>query len=139
MKMKIERLHNSMRKERRLFNILILSITLNIIIWCFSMLIIRNLGNIIALFDEEQFASIFSQLETGSTIVPPIVIPLIILIFVMFILFKKNSKRLYIKIPVVVIFFILTQVISIMCTNVNGLYFGDIIISLINNLGGLGL
>ena len=128
-----------MKIERRTFTIIMISLVLNILIWCFSIGFIENLGNIISLFNEEQFALIFSQLEEGSTIVPPFIIPLILITLIMYLLFKKNNKLLFIKLPIILIVILLVQVISIMCSSVNGLYFVDIIISLINNLGGLGL
>lgn len=125
--------------NKRLIKIGIISLFLNVCIWCFSLLIIKKLGYIISLFDEEQFALIFSQIETGSLILPPFLIPFIIVFGIVFLLFRKNNNMLYIKLPLFLLVIILVQSLSIMCTCVNGLYFIDIIISLIKNLGGLGL
>ena len=93
-----------MKKIRRCLSIIIISLALNICIWCFSIFFIKNLGNIIELFNEELFAAIFSQLEQGSIIVPPFVLPTTLLSIVLLLLFKKNNKHLLIKIPLIIVF-----------------------------------
>lgn len=128
-----------MGKKKRLFYIFIATVLLTFLTCLFSVIFIKNLGPLIYSFGEEQFGEIFSQLKSSSTIIPPFILILLIYGLVLFLLFKKNSNKLILKIFVVVTITLFIQIISILLTMVNGIYLIDIIISLINNIGGLGL
>jgi len=128
-----------MGKIKGIASIIVFSLSLIILEWLLSVLIIRNIGNVLYLLNEEQFGEIFSQLKNNSSIIPPFIIPFLIVTFIMILLFKNQKKVKPLRVIILFLVMIIMQVLSILLSNVNGIYFIDIIISLINNMGGLGL
>ena len=117
--------------NKKLYKPLALALLASSLTYAFSVIFIKNIGELLYLFNENQLGDIFLQLKDSNKIYPPIIINLI-LYSLLFISFKKKLPLMIILIPVIVI-------ISTLLTSANGIYFIDIIISLINNIGGLGL
>ena len=120
-----------MLTNKKLYKPLALALLASSLTYAFSVIFIKNIGELLYLFNENQLGDIFLQLKDSNKIYPPIIINLI-LYSLLFISFKKKLPLMIILIPVIVI-------ISTLLTSANGIYFIDIIISLINNIGGLGL
>lgn len=124
------------------FKILI-SIIFTILAVIPSYLIIKYLDKILELFKVGTLSEIFSQLRYCQIIVP-FIFPFIISLFVTILLSRFNlNKHKTLKILLKIVLYIFTYVLLLaFCTlfsKSNGILFIDILISLINNLGGLGL
>ena len=128
-----------MENKKRTIYILIITVGLSIVTWIFSIVFIKNLGLLLYSLGDVQFGAIFSQLQKSSSIIPSIIFPLLINGLTMFLFFRKDINKLVLKVVLMVFVAIIAQIISISLALVNGIYFIDIIISLINNIGGLGL
>ena len=96
-----------------------------------SMAIITN----IYLFLDNPLHDIFMNLNDAS-IISPVIIPFIIIFLV--VKWYLNKKNKVFIIILVLIYFVL-QIYQILFSYVNGICFLDVLISLINNIGGLGL
>ena len=125
--------------RKRNLVISLIGILLTSLTCIFCVVFIKNIGNILYKLDIEQFGDIFSQLKNSKSIIPPVYLPLLIYFALVYLLFRKGNKYLILKIVLLVVVFIIILVLSILLTVVNGFYFIDIILSLIENLGGLGL
>lgn len=123
----------------RLYVISSIAIILTLFTCLFSVAIIKNLGNILYAFNLDQFGDIFSQLEQVESISPSLFIPLIVYTFFLYLFFINNSKHLVVKLVILFFIYIIIQLIVILFTRVNGFYFIDIILSLLENMEGLGI
>lgn len=106
-------------------------------------LLIRNIYNILLYFGEETLGNIFSQLD-DAYVIPPFILQFIILFLMACLVLKVDySKNKIIKIIFIsiicLIIFIILLVISILLSSVNGVLFIDVLVSLLKNMGGLGL
>lgn len=134
-------------KQKRQILICISGIVMAILIWIAVIGLIRNLGPLISLlgplFDlksayVEQFSSIFAQLSAASIDLP---IPLIILFgFCFFLLLRyirnpRNPAARWTLICLVTILLFLVAVITVLLlTEVNGIRFANVLISLLQVL-----
>ncbi len=121
--------------NKKLYKPLALALLASVLSYALSVIFLKNIGELLYLFNENELGDIFLQLKASNEIYPPIIINFI-LYSLLFISFKK---KLALKIIFMVILIPIIVIISTLLTSVNGIYFIDILISLINNIGGLGL
>ena len=122
---------------------LISSGAITILLFLIVTLFIKNFYKILLLLGEDTLGTIFSQLK-DATIIPPIIIPYVIFFFITNWIAKfnyNNSKGLKVLfvISIYILSFIVILVLSILLSKVNGVLFIDVLVSLIKNIGGLGL
>lgn len=122
---------------------LISSIVLSSFLFLSVTLFIRYFYKLLFNLGEDTLGTIFSQLKEAN-IKPPLIISFIIFFFItnLILKFNYNNKKVF-KILIVIIIYILSfsilLVLSILLSRVNGILFIDVLVSLLKNMGGLGL
>lgn len=128
--------------KKVLINIIITTI-FAIIISLLTIIFFKNLGEILSSFGEETLGDIFSQLKNAEISIP-LLIPVVIIFLINRLILKFNfQKKKLLKIILTFVIYILSifimLIFSILFSKSNGITFLDVLISLLNNLGGLGL
>ena len=128
--------------KKVLINIIITTI-FAIIISLLTIIFFKNLGGILNSFGEEILGDVFSQLQNAEISIP-LLIPVVIIFLINRLILKFNfQKKKLLKIILIFVIYILSIIImlifSILFSKSNGITFLDVLISLLNNLGGLGL
>ncbi len=132
---------NFVRKNK--FNIVI-SFVVTILLSFIVIVFIKNLYKVLLHFGENTLGDIFSQLKNSKVITPFIVQFIVLFIFNYLILklnINKNNKifKIIISMIMYILFIVILFVFSILLSKVNGVLFIDVLVSLLKNIGGLGL
>lgn len=132
---------NFVRKNK--LNIVI-SFIVTILLSFIVIVFIKNLYKVLLHFGENTLGDIFSQLKNSKVITPFIVQFIVLFIFNYLILklnINKNNKifKIIISMIMYILFIVILFVFSILLSKVNGVLFIDVLVSLLKNMGGLGL
>ena len=132
---------NFVRKNK--LNIVI-SFIVTILLSFIVIVFIKNLYQVLLHFGENTLGDIFSQLKNSKVITPFIVQFIVLFIFNYLILklnINKNNKifKIIISLIMYILFIVILFVFSILLSKVNGVLFIDVLVSLLKNMGGLGL
>lgn len=123
---------------------LIISFIVTLLLSFIVIIFIDNLYKLLLSVGEDTLGNIFSQLK-DSDIITPFIIQFITLFYINTILFKLNNNKsnkvlkIIISIIIFILFIIILFIMSILLSKVNGVLFIDVLVSLLKNMGGLGL
>ena len=123
---------------------LIISFIVTILLSFIVIVFIKNLYKVLLHFGENTLGDIFFQLKNSKVITPFIVQFIVLFIFNYLILklnINKNNKifKIIISMIMYILFIVILFVFSILLSKVNGVLFIDVLVSLLKNMGGLGL
>ena len=119
------------------------ALVLTILLSLITTIFFRYSNRILSFFGEESLGTIFGQLKE-SDIKTPFIIPFVVFFLLTYWVLKFNYKdkkilKVVLGFGAYVISFSLLLVFSILLSKVNGVLFIDVLVSLLKNMGGLGL